>query len=82
MGKSTVEVVTRLDVEYDDAVVEELMSDDWQHSFYTFDERDDAIAWLAWVVNEWNGPQHVDGLAHLTAEQVKVHVTAQSQEVV
>jgi hypothetical protein len=79
--KATVDVITTLEIECDDAIVDELMSESWQHSFYTFDERNDAIAWLAWVVDEWRGPQHVDGLAHLDADQVTVHIVARSQEV-
>jgi hypothetical protein len=80
MTTKQVEVTTTLEIDVDDAVVDEVMSEDWQRSFYTFDTPDEAIAWLAWVVNEWDGPQHVDGLAHLTPDQVRVRVTGRYQE--
>jgi hypothetical protein len=82
MVRATVEVTMRLEIEADDAVVDELMSEDWQSHFYTFDTRDEAIAWLAWVVDDWGGPQHVDGLAHRIDAEVRVRQVGGDQDVV
>lgn len=82
MSLATVEVTMTLSLEVDDAVVDEVMSDEWRRSFYTFRSRNDALAWLAWVVNEYDSPQHVDGLAGFTDEQIKVRVLGQDMDVV
>lgn len=63
-----------------DAVVDELMTDEWQSHYYTFSDHDEAIAWLAWVVEDWGGPDHVDGLVGIG--QVVATVTGRGQEVV
>lgn len=68
-------------VSYTQAVLDELMSDDWQSSFYHFSTTDDAICWLAWVVNELSGPERVDGLAHLTENDVTVDVIDRESEI-
>lgn len=77
-----VEVVTTLEIDVDDAVVDEVMSPSWQHSFYTFDTRDEAIAWLAWVINEWGAPNSVDGLYGFRPDQIRVQVVGRDQRVI
>lgn len=78
--KATVDVRTTIEVDYDDAVVDEIMSAEWQSHFYTFRTREQAIAWLAWVVEEFNGPDHVDGLYQIG--RVETRVLDQEQETV
>jgi len=69
-----VEITKTVEVTVDEDVLAELMSENWQSSFYTFDTENEALAWLGWVVDDWDGPQHVDGLANLTADQVSTRV--------
>lgn len=78
--KAVVEVTTTIEVEADDAVVDELMTDEWQSHYYTFSERNEAVAWLAWVVQEWDGPDHVDGLVGIG--NVTTHIVSRDQWVI
>jgi hypothetical protein len=73
--KATVEVVTTLELDTDEAVVQQLMSSDWQDSFYHFPSREDAMAWLAWAVHTFDGPDHVDGLADIGRVSVRETAT-------
>lgn len=64
-----IEVTKIIELTVADEVLAEVMSDDWQHTFYSFSTENEALAWLGWVIDEWGGPQHVDGLANFTDEQ-------------
>ena len=75
MPTVSVEAVKIIELTYEPEVLAEIMSDSWQHTFYSFATEEDALAWLGWVVDEWNGPQHVDGLAHFTDAQVSTRKT-------
>jgi hypothetical protein len=79
--KATVEVTDIFEIEVDDDVLKEVMSEDWQKSFYTFRSEDEALAWLAWVVDE-NCPREVDGLVGFTDSQIRVRHVDQDREVV
>jgi hypothetical protein len=78
--KATVEVRQTIEVDVPDATVDEVMSEDWQSHFYKFATRDDAVAWIAWVCEEWGGPDHVDGLYGLGP--ITARLVDQQQEVV
>jgi hypothetical protein len=77
----TIEVTKTIELTVSDEVLAELMSQSWQSSFYRFGTENEALAWLGWVVDEWHGPQHVDGLAGFTDEQISTRAAGLDYEV-
>jgi hypothetical protein len=69
--KAIVELQTTVELDTDDAVVDEIMSQEWQRSFYTFHDRTDAVRWLAGVLHDWGSTESVDGLAGIGRATVR-----------
>lgn len=82
MRQVQVEVRDWFELEVDDDVVDELMSASWQQTFYAFETESEMLGWLAWVVDRWNGPEHVDGLAGFTDQQIRVRHVDREREAV
>lgn len=60
-------------LQVDEAVIEQMLSPEWQKDFYTFGSRQECIEYLAWQIGVRECRlSMMDGWANFTDDQVRV----------